>query len=123
MTLSMIPMEKLYKSICRWCGRQGKTAYSSLGRIPNQTPFVEGTCQCHPSGRTNMPHTPRWEEAGEFTGAEVLYRSICQWCGKQGKAAYSEHGRIPNQTPSVPGKCQCHPSGMPDMPHSPHWEK
>lgn len=55
-------MEKLYKSICRWCGRQGKTAYSSLGRIPNQTPFVEGTCQCHPSGRTNMPHSPRWEK-------------------------------------------------------------
>lgn len=118
-----IIMEKIYKSICRWCGRQGKTAYSTLGRSPNQPPFVEGTCQCHPSGRPNMPHTPRWEKAGEFIGREILYRSICQWCGKQGKTAYSEHGRIPNQTPFVQGICQCHPSGMPNMPHSPRWEK
>ncbi len=72
---------------------------------------------------SHMPHTPRWEEAGEFIGREILYRSICQWCGKQGKTAYSEHGGIPNQTPFVQGICQCHPSGMPNMPHSPRWEK
>jgi hypothetical protein len=53
----------------------------------------------------------------------TLYKSVCQWCGKQGKIAYGEQGSTPNQTPSVPGKCSCHPSGKPDMPHSPKWEK
>ena len=119
-----ISMEYLCKSVCRWCGRQGKTAYSIQQRLPNQPPFVAGVCKCHPSGRPNMPHSPQWETFNEpFSGREFLYRAICQWCGKQGETAYSVQGRTPNHAPSVQGVCHCHPSGKSGMPHAPRWER
>lgn len=50
-------------------------------------------------------------------------KSICQWCGKTGRIAYTENGHMPNQMPTVHGICNCHPTGKPNMPHSPKWEK
>ncbi len=51
----------------------------------------------------------------------MKYIPRCQWCGKTGASAQSSNG-APRQTPKVPGKCQSHPSGKPNMPHSPQWE-
>lgn len=55
-------MQELCKSVCQWCGKQGKIAYTENGHMPNQTPFVAGKCNCHPSGKSDMPHSPRWEK-------------------------------------------------------------
>lgn len=52
------------------------------------------------------------------------YKAVCQWCGKQGnRAKGSSQGGIPNSRPLVPGKCNAQPSGNPNAPHSPKWEK
>ena len=52
------------------------------------------------------------------------YVPRCQYCGKTGVARFgSSNGGAPVATPVVPGKCQCHPSGKPNMPHSPRWER
>lgn len=52
------------------------------------------------------------------------YKAVCQYCGKIGNRAFgSPTGGTPNITPSVVGKCPCHPSGNPNMPHAPKWEK
>lgn len=53
-----------------------------------------------------------------------LYQAACQWCGKRGgTASGTPNGGLPYSTPSVPGKCPCHPSGKENMPHSPKWER
>lgn len=53
-----------------------------------------------------------------------LYRARCQWCGKIGHISYgTPTGGTPDYTPVVPGTCPSHPSGKPNMPHAPKWEK
>lgn len=54
-----------------------------------------------------------------------LYKSVCQWCGRTGSIAYgTPTGGTPTQTPTVGNPpCKCHPSGNPNMPHAPKWEK
>lgn len=53
-----------------------------------------------------------------------LYRARCQWCGRVGGTAYgTPTGGAPNQTPYIPDTCKSHPSGKPNMPHAPKWEK
>ena len=47
--------------------------------------------------------------------------AVCQWCGKRGGTAYSNTS--PSYTPVVSGKCEGHPSGKPNMPHNPRWER
>ena len=57
-------MQELYKVVCQWCGKQGRTSYGTpTGGSPNSNPYIPGTCPCHPSGKANMPHSPRWEKA------------------------------------------------------------
>lgn len=53
-----------------------------------------------------------------------LYRARCQWCGRVGGTAYgTPTGGAPNQTPYIPDTCKSHPSGKPNMSHTPKWEK
>lgn len=53
-----------------------------------------------------------------------LYKSVCQWCGQPGERRYgTSTGGTPSCAPSVPGNCKSHPSGKPNMPHAPKWEK
>lgn len=52
------------------------------------------------------------------------YVSRCQWCGKTGSMAPgSSTGGAPITTPWVSGNCPSHPTGKPNMPHAPKWEK
>ena len=53
------------------------------------------------------------------------YKPVCQYCGKQGNnTSYgTPTGGTPAANPQVYGTCPCHPSGNPNMPHSPRWEK
>lgn len=54
---------------------------------------------------------------------QIRWRSVCQWCGKQGSTAYAPEGRLPSNNPSVPGKCKSHPSGNPNAEHGPKWQQ
>lgn len=58
-------MANNYKPVCQWCGKVGNSySYGTpTGGTPNMTPIVPGNCKCHPSGKPNMPHAPRWEKA------------------------------------------------------------
>ncbi len=52
------------------------------------------------------------------------YKSVCQWCGRVGShMPASPSGGTPNCAPSVSGSCPSHPTGKPNMPHAPKWEK
>ncbi len=55
--------------------------------------------------------------------AFTYWKSVCQHCGAIGSRASTANGNTPNIQASVPGACKCHPSGKPNMPHSPKWEK
>jgi len=47
---------------------------------------------------------------------------VCQYCGKTGGQTQSPK-EYPTIQARVPGKCPSHPSGNPNMPHSPKWVK
>lgn len=49
--------------------------------------------------------------------------AICQYCGKQGSLRTTSNGKMPTSMPSISGKCLSHPSGKPNMPHNPKWQK
>jgi len=52
------------------------------------------------------------------------YKAVCQWCGRIGShMPASPSGRTPNCASSVSGTCPSHPTGKPNMPHAPKWEK
>ena len=52
------------------------------------------------------------------------YIARCQYCGKVGTTRPGmSNGSQPNVAPTIPGKCPCHPSGNPNAPHSPKWER
>lgn len=55
--------------------------------------------------------------------ANKNWKSVCQWCGKIGWRQSTITGNTPNAQAQVTGKCPSHPSGNPNMPHSPRWEK
>lgn len=49
---------------------------------------------------------------------------VCKNCGKRGNIISGTfQGTMPTSTPQISGKCPAHPSGKPNMPHSPSWEK
>ena len=49
---------------------------------------------------------------------------VCQWCGKRGVTeGKASDNRPPSHTPIISGRCQGHPSGKPNMPHNPRWER
>ena len=55
--------------------------------------------------------------------ATYRYQAVCQWCGAAGASIPRNVDTPPSMAPSVPGKCKSHPSGKPNMPHGPKWEK
>lgn len=57
------------------------------------------------------------------TMATYRYQAVCQWCGATGASTIRNVDTPPSTAPSVPGKCKSHPSGKPNMPHGPKWEK
>ena len=57
-------MVQRYIPRCQYCGKSGAVRIgSSSGAAPTATPIVAGKCPCHPSGKPNMPHSPKWEKA------------------------------------------------------------
>ena len=58
-----------------------------------------------------------------MTGIPVKYIAVCQWCGKRGEIRLPPNGATPLSAPRIPGRCDGHPSGKPNMPHNPHWER
>ena len=51
-----------YVPVCQWCGRSGSALSVGNDKMPTYTPKVLGKCPSHPSGKSNMPHGPRWEK-------------------------------------------------------------
>lgn len=47
------------------------------------------------------------------------YVAICQRCGRTGSMQSTGNDKKPTWTPTVPGTCTAHKSGV----HSPKWEK
>lgn len=50
-----------FKAVCRYCGAVGTLISRPVNKTPSNTPRVPGKCKAHPSGKPNMPHSPRWE--------------------------------------------------------------
>jgi len=51
------------------------------------------------------------------------YQAVCQWCGRTGSIVMQPKDAPPTTAATVSGTCKAHPSGKPNMPHGPRWEK
>ncbi len=53
----------MFQSVCFWCKARGTFGENpGTNKEPSFPPVINGYCKCHPSGKPNMPHTPRWEK-------------------------------------------------------------
>ena len=50
-----------FVAVCRYCGKRGTIISATIqGVFPALQPIVNGSCPSHPSGKKNMPHSPKW---------------------------------------------------------------